>query len=193
MAQIERVPCEECGNIVASTSRLCPHCGSKGPNAGRNAFPWLIGGLLVVFYIGSVIVNEVKSMFGSSTTTNPTAAYAPAGDTASTSAGPAEPAVAEEPVAIEAADEEEPAPAAEEPAVDEGLAAEAQTTAIGKALADGEDAAWSAGGATGTVEIKSADNRDGRPCREYRTVRDDKRSAFSLVCQGTDQGWAAPS
>ena len=49
-----RVPCENCGNLVVKTSRLCPICRSKNPNRMRNYIGLgMFGVLALIFFDGA--------------------------------------------------------------------------------------------------------------------------------------------
>ena len=52
----KRVACEKCGNMVASTSNLCPYCRDD-PNKWRRRGSILVG-ILIVAYIADLFLAD---------------------------------------------------------------------------------------------------------------------------------------
>lgn len=56
--EIEYTTCVECGNPIAKTARICPHCGAQQPTTSDNAslgtwLKWI--GYAIVWFIGVII------------------------------------------------------------------------------------------------------------------------------------------
>ena len=45
---VKRVPCRECGNVVAETSKKCPYCGAD-PTKWLRKYQFLVSVIIVAF------------------------------------------------------------------------------------------------------------------------------------------------
>lgn len=192
---VERVPCEKCGNLVVSSSRLCPVC-RENPNSMRNALGCVVVAGLLAW--GGIQTVAHKLGLGTATRTEASAASVSSAPEASTDASPESTSETmtrstEERSADGSTDDasssQGDAEAASDasPVVDEAAASAAEGSAITAALESGEDQDWSAGGLSGRIKVKSADVEGQSLCRKYRAERDGKKSAYSTVCR-TDAG-----
>lgn len=194
---VERVPCENCGNTVVATSRLCPHCGSN-PNRSRHRWQSLhvklIVFLFVVGLVGAVAEGVVKGLRDPDSRTSALNEPVPSDYRSDSAIQPvSESETDPSPIDAEViAERNHPTSIRESTTLtetDTAAASAAETAAIAIALDNGRDEQWSAGGIDGTIEVKSVLGSSDRNCMRYRAIKDGIRSGFSTVCKDPNNAW----
>lgn len=193
---VERVPCEKCGNLVVSTSRLCPVC-REHPNKIRDAFGAGLGFALIAWLAwngiqkqseGSAVRSKEELQSESTKVPSDTAAATDI-EVSELSAQPQGEQKGIIPLPHSSPelpiDGVEIAPSS----MEERAASAAESRAIGVALDTGNDQEWKAGRLTGRIEVKSTVVEGQSVCRRYRTDREGELSAYATVCQDESGAW----
>ena len=189
---VERVPCENCGNMVASTSRLCPYCKSTSPNGGRNLLIAIVGIPILIIGIASGVMqshhstssNSAASISGADTTragrdVRASEVGSPGSTEASVETSP--------PASSDPPDEGEPPEKSLSPSrgIDIGGP---QMRAVLSALDEGQPSRWQARDRAGYAVASSAQAYNDRICKTYRVTADKGDVLFDRLACKTDGG-----
>ena len=191
---MERVPCENCGNLVVRTSKLCPICRTDKPNSLRNGCSIIFLAILGLVFItsnGKSDKNEAVPKLA--------AFVAEQTESDKDKSVSLEEYETQPPILY---NEEQSVDAPKRPVdeeivvneveVDENLASQVETNAIGEALETGSNQNWEAGGISGSIFVTTTSIEAQNNCKTYRTRRGTKESASATLCKNQYGVWANP-